>query len=255
MLGFGLVRKLIGKIISLAFTLAILGALLFFFSPGKMIRKGITSLGPKVTGTTVSLSDIGVSWLSGKGEIKGLNLGSPEGYKAESAVEIPVATIAVKPTSLFSDKIIIKSIEIEAPFITYEGNMSGSNLTRIQENIDAFIATIPQTPGGESKSGLTGGKKMQVDEVVIRNAKVKLALTVLGGRGADISLPEIRITNLGQGPEGITGAEVLKLVWNEVVKATSEKVAGPLGGFGKGALETGERILKGIGDMFKKGQK
>ncbi len=259
MLGFGLAKKVIGKIISLAFTLLILGALLYFLNPGKMIRKGITSMGPKVTGTTVSLSDIGVSWLSGKGEIKGLILGSPEGFKAESAMEIPVATIAVRPTSIFSDKIIIKSIEIEAPYITYEGNLSGSNLTKIQENIDAFIAKLPGQSGGaaspDSEPESTGGKKMQVDEVIIRNAKVKLALTVLGGRGASITLPEIRLTNLGQGPEGITGAEVLKAVWNEIVKATTEKVTGPLGGFGKGALETGEKILKGIGDMFKKGEK
>ena len=256
MLGFGLVTKLIGKLISLAFFLIVVGALLWFFSPAKMIRKGITSLGPKVTGTSIDISDIGVSWLSGKGDIKGLKLGNPEGYEAESAIEIPVATVAIRPTTVFSDKLVIRSIEIEGPFITYETKLAGSNLSKIQENIDAFIAKVKNVAGGssESKSDAPagGGRKLQVDEVIIRNAKVKLALTVLGGRGANITLSEIKLTGLGQGADGITGPEVLKAVWNEVVKRTTEKVTGLSGGIGESVLKTGESILKGVGDFFKK---
>lgn len=256
MLGFGLVTKLIGKVISFFVFIAIVAALLWIFSPAKMIRKGITSYGPKVTQTSIEISDIGVSWLSGKGDIKGLRLGNPEGYKAESAIEIPVASVAIRPTTIFSEKLVIKSIEIEGPFITYETGMSGSNLTKIQENIDEFVAKVKNVTGGGSKSdgneSPSGGKKLQVDEIVIRNAKVKLALTVLGGRGANITLSEIKLSGLGQGPEGITGPEVLKAVWNEVVKRTTEKVTGLSGGIGESVLKTGETILKGVGDLFKK---
>jgi hypothetical protein len=255
MFGFGLVTKLIGKLISLALFIIVVGALLWVFSPAKMIRKGVTSFGPKVTQTSIELSDIGVSWLSGKGDIKGLRLGNPEGYKADSAIEVPVATVAIKPTSIFSDKLVIKSIEIEGPFITYETKMSGSNLTKIQENIDEFVAKVKKVAGSSASTGAdapSGGKKLQVDEIIIRNAKVKLALTALGGRGANITLSEIKLTGLGQGPEGITGPEVLKAVWNEVVKRTTEKVTGIAGGIGEGVLKTGESILKGVSDLFKK---
>lgn len=253
MLGFGLARKLIGKIISLAVTVVIVGALLFVFSPGNVIKKGLASGGPKVTGTSLQVADASISWLTGKGEVKGLLLGSPEGFKAGSAVEIPVAVVAIRPTTVFSDKLVIKSIEVDTPFITYEGSLAGSNLTRIQENIAAFVDRLPKAGG--PATGASGGKKLQVDEIVIRNAKVKLALTVLGGRGANISLPEIRLTNLGQGPDGITGAEILKVVWDNLVKATTEKVAGPLGGFGTDVLNAGEKVLKGIGGLFNKDKK
>jgi len=255
MLGFGIMKKLIGKVISLVFLLVVVGVLLFIFSPAKMIRKGVTSYGPKVTGTSIELSEIDVSWFSGKGTIKGLNLGNPEGYKADSAVEIPVATIAIRPTTVFKKKLVIKSIELEAPHITYEGRMSGSNLSKIQENIDAFVQKVKGFTGQSGKDDdaqPSGGKKLQVDEIIIRNAKVKIALTVLGGKGANVTLPEIRLTNLGQGEEGVTGPEVLKAVWNAIVKATTEKVTGIAGGVGQGALKVGESILKGVGDMFKK---
>lgn len=256
MFGFGLFTKLIGKLVSLAFFLIVVGALLWIFSPAKMIRKGITSFGPKVTQTSIELSDIGVSWLSGKGDIKGLKLGNPEGYKAESAIEVPVATVAIKPTTIFSDKLVIRSIELEGPYITYETKLAGSNLTKIQENIDEFVAKVKNVAGGVAESAgddaPSGGKKLQVDEIIIRNAKVKLALTALGGRGANITLSEIKLSGLGQGPDGITGPEVLKAVWNEIVKRTTEKVTGVAGGIGEGVLKTGESILKGVSDLFKK---
>lgn len=256
MLGFGLLKNLIGKVVSLVAFIIVVGVLLWIFSPAKMIRKGITTFGPKVTQTSVELSDIGVSWLSGKGDIKGLKLGNPEGYKAESAVEVPVATVAIKPTTIFSEKLVVRSIHVEGPFITYETKLAGSNLTQIQENIDEFVAKFSSVTGGgaddKDKDAAGGGKKLQVDEIIIRNAKVKVALTALGGRGANITLSEIRLTNLGQGPEGVTGPEVLKAVWNEVVKRTTEKVTGVAGGIGEGVLKTGETILKGVGELFKK---
>ena len=250
-------KKLIGKIISLMILLVIVGAVLVIFSPAKMIRKGITAYGPKVTKTTIELSEIDVSWFSGRGTIKGLNLGNPEGYKADSAMEIPVATIAIRPTTVFKEKLVIKTIELEGPHITYEGQLSGSNLSKIQENIDEFVQKVKGLAGKsdeETEGQPSGGKKLQVDEIIVRNAKVKIALTVLGGKGANVTLPEIRLSGLGQGEEGVTGPEVLKAVWNAIVKATTEKVTGVAGGIGEGALKVGESILKGVGDMLKKDQ-
>jgi uncharacterized protein involved in outer membrane biogenesis len=255
MFGLGILRKVIGKVISLVFLLIIVAVVLTVFSPAKMIRKSVTSLGPKLTQTSVDLSDISISWLSGKGDVKGLVLGNPEGYEAATAIEIPVATIAIRPTSVFKDKLVIRSIEIESPHITYEGKLSGSNLNKIQENIKEFVGKIESYTKSdaakkEAPENPEAGKKLQVDEIVIRNAKVKLALTVLGGRGANITLPEIRMTNLGQGPEGISGPEVLDAVWDELVKRTGEKVTGIAGGMGEGVMDMGGRLLKGVGDML-----
>ncbi len=251
MLGFGLLKKMIGKVISLIVLLVIVGVLLVVLSPAKMIRKGVTAYGPKMTQTSIELSEIDVSWFSGKGTLKGVVIGNPEGYKADSAIEVPVATVAIRPTTMFKKKLVIKSIEMDGPFITYEGKLSGSNLNKIQENIDEFVDNIKGLTGKSGdESKPSGGKKLQVDEIVIRNAKVKLALTVLGGKGTSVNLPELRLTGLGQGEEGVTGPEVLKAVWNAVVKATTEKVTGIAGGIGEGAVRMGESILKGVGDLL-----
>lgn len=246
-------KKLIGKLVLLAVLLLVGGVVLFMLSPAKMIRKGITSYGPKVTKTSIEVSEIDLSFFSGRGTIKGLKIGNPEGYRSESAVVIPVATIAIRPTTLFKGKLVIRSIEIESPQITYEAKLGGSNLAQIQENIDEFVGKVKGLTGRSSEQKSTdkkpsGGKKIQVDEIVIRNAKVKIAFTLFGGKGANLILPEIRLTNLGQGEEGVTGPEVLKAVWIAIVKATTEKLAGIAGG----AVRVGGSILKGVGDILKR---
>jgi hypothetical protein len=72
-----------------------------------------------------------------------------------------------------------------------------------------------------------------------------------------VPLPEIRLTRLGEGPEGITPAELSKKVMSAILDATTKAVAenaGKLGEAGK-VLSTGatDQLKKtGIGDLFKK---
>jgi len=187
-----------------------------------VFKEGITKYAPKITGTEVTVSAVDVAWFSGRAQLKDLVIGNPDGFRAPTAVEIPDATVAVQARSVLRKKLVIHSIEIERPFITYERQLSGSNLTDIQANIESFVGRVKHHFGinGEPNPGPTGGKKLQVNELVIRGAKVKLALTMLGGRGAKVTLPDIRLENLGRDDEGMTGPELFDVVWKTVVKAT-----------------------------------
>ena len=53
-----------------------------------------------------------------------------------------------------------------------------------------------------------GRSVQQVDEFVISGAKLNVTASVLGGSSVTLPLPEIRLANLGQNPEGITAAEL-----------------------------------------------
>ena len=105
--------------------------------------------------------------------------------------------------------------------------------------------------------------QVQVDELTISNAKINLSMTILGGKSATVPLPDIKLTNLGQGADGVTPAEVIKVVLKEVMTKTTSAVGGFLSGAGKAvtdaaknvggaAADAAKGITKGIGDMFKK---
>jgi hypothetical protein len=88
-------------------------------------------------------------------------------------------------------------------------------------------------------------------------------LSVLGGKSATVPLPEIHLTNLGSGPDGITAGDLTAKILKEVLQAAipaAEKAVADLGkgatdllkNAGKGSTESVEKATKGIGELFKK---
>jgi propanediol dehydratase small subunit len=168
-----------------------------------------------------------------------------------------LADVSVKPGSVFSDKIVVRSIRVESPDITFEGNPMKNNLTKILDNVNA--ATGGETaPTAEAQAG----KKLQVDDFLITGAKVRV-----GANGPTLALPDIHLTGLGNGPEGITAADLTQRALSVLVRETLKVVASAATDIGKHAAEAGkelgkeagktvgegaEKVGKGIGDLFKK---
>ena len=189
----------------------------------KGVKHGIETVGPMLTKTTMTVEGVSLSPFSGAGSIKGLVVGNPEGFKTAQAIKLGQASMALDAGSIFSDKVVVKSIRIEGPEIMYETNLKTSNLGKILENVEQF--TGPDTKQEEAS------KKLQVDDFVISGGKINVSVTALGGQPITVPLPEVHLTGLGKGPEGITAAELTKLALDKVVKA---------------AMEAGEPALKDL---------
>lgn len=227
-------------------------------SIGSIIKKGVEAVGPEVAKVKMTLDGANLSIVGGHGTMTGLFIGNPEGYKTESAMKVGKAHLAIAPASLMSDKIVIRSIQLEAPEITIEGGLNDNNLTQIQKNIEAFIgspAAKAEPKSGEAGSGAT--KKLQVDEFVLTGAKVNVALNLLGGKPLSITIPEIRLSNLGQGPEGITAADLADKLTGKLIEAiapVAQKAAEDLLKQGTEALKKSatDAATKKLGDLFNK---
>lgn len=205
------------------------------------VRKGLEVAGPRVAGVETRVEAVRLSPFTGRGEATGLFVGNPEGFKAPAAIEVGRATISLKPTTVFSDKIIVRSVRLEAPVITLEGKLGGNNLSQIVENITETIGA-----GLESLSG--GPARLQVAELVIADARVKLGLTALGGKSVSVPLPEIRLEDLGAGPEGITVGELAREVLNGILREIPGAAAGAMGRLGQGAIDAVKSIGDRVGD-------
>ena len=74
-----------------------------------------------------------------------------------------------------------------------------------------------------------------------------------------VPLPEIHLTNLGQGPDGITPAELAEKILRAVVDATVKTVVANAGklpeagkALGTGAVDELKKAGSGVSDLFKK---
>jgi len=221
---------------------------------GKIVKAGVNAVGPKLTQTTLTVDAVDVSLLTGSATVKNLVVGNPAGYTAPNAISIGVTAVSVSPMSVLSDKIVIKSIRVEAADITLEGNPLGANnLKKLLDNVNAAAASL-QSPF-TSQSATTAapakpGKKLEVDDILITGAKVHFNGVTLP------TLPDIHLTDLGKGPDGITAAELTKEVLAQVTDETLKAVAKAATNLGKDAGKTVgagvNKITTGIGGLIKK---
>jgi hypothetical protein len=258
-----IVRALIALVVLVILAVVAVGLLL-----DKAIKTGVETVGPKVTKVDIKLDSVGLSLLSGGGSIKGLVVGNPTGYKTASAINVGEASLSLVPKSLLADKIIVKSIKIQGPEITYETNLKESNLSKIVANMQEVTGggqkepTKPQQPA-PSKEGKPG-KKLQVDEVVITGGKIHVAVTALAGGSATVPLPDIHLQDLGTGPDGITPEDLTVKILGAIEQGTVKAAAGAVADIAKGAVYIAkdvagnassnavQSVTKGIGGLFKK---
>lgn len=229
-----------------------------------IVKGAVEKVGPAVTKVDVTLDRAEVSVLNGHGALHGFALGNPEGYPSPTSVQFNLASLALQPSSLLSDKIVIRHVRCDAPVITLEGSLSSNNLKALLDGMDTGESepeAAPEEPASDESSEASS-RKLQVDEFTLTGAKLVVNLEELGDEPKTLALPDIRLTDLGTGPEGITAEELTSLVLTRVAQAAVQIVienAGDLDQIGEAVLKqmdsSGNKdaanAVRGLMDMFK----
>jgi uncharacterized protein involved in outer membrane biogenesis len=215
----------------------------------KIVKTSVETVGPKIVQVPIKLDAVHLSILTGSAKIEGLVVGNPQGYKTPDAISVGLASVSVKPLTILSDKIVVRSIEVRNPEITFEGNPFGkNNLIQIRDNISAPPKESPK-PSTTAAPAAKPAKKIEVDDFLITGAKVHF-------NGITLPLPDIHLTDLGKSENGITAADLTKRVLDAITSATVKAVAKGATDVGKGAENLGkqgvDKLKKGIGGLFGK---
>jgi hypothetical protein len=221
---------------------------------GPIVKKGIEVVGPKITQVAITVDAVDLSLLTGSAKLKGLVVGNPEGYKTTNAISIGTVAVGVDPFSVLSDKIVVRSIHVESPEITFEGGLSGNNLSKIMDNVNGTAQT-----GGPVSTNSAGkpkpAKKIEVDDFLITGAKVHGTIVLFGGKEVTLpalSIPEIHLTDLGKGSDGLTPTELTRAVLSAITSATTKAVASAATDIGKDLGNVGQNAGKVAGDSVNK---
>jgi hypothetical protein len=205
-----------------------------------LLVTAVETFGPRITDTEVRLADADVSPLSGAGELEGLFVGNPQGFKTDGLMRVGSVSIVVDTGSLTSDTVLIKKVEVLDPELTYEVQGGTSNIKALQRNIRRNAGS------GETASGDSGGKKVIIEDFVMRGGTVHLALGDLGGAGTTVSLPEIHLTDIGRDSGGATPAEAVGQIFNSVTGTVVPAVTKSVNMMGEGVKQGAETLQKGV---------
>lgn len=229
---------MIKKILLILVLLAVAAVAAIYFlgsaALNKGIKHGVETVGPQVTETPVTLADVNISVLSGKGTLKNLNVGNPDGFMSENIFALGQIDIEVDTGTVFSDKIIINKIHIRKPEISYEKKLGGSNVKTLLDSIERFTGPKSDKPVEDAPVADAGVKK----QVVIKQLIIEDGLVFVGalGIGQQVILPRIEMNNIGEGGSNATIADVLDIVLSKVLASIGPAIA-----------DAGE-LLKGAGD-------
>jgi hypothetical protein len=232
-----------------------------------IVKKGVEVVGPQITKVSVNVDAIHIGLFTGSASVKGLVVGNPDGYKEAQAISVGLAEVGVNPFSILTDKIVVRSVRVESPEITFEGGLGGNNLSKIMDNVNGVAKAGGPPAANTNVTATTGqkpGKKIEVDDFLITGAKVHGTLVLFAGKQVTIpsvTLPDIHLTNLGKGSDGLTPTDLTHAVLKAIITATVKAVSDTTLSLGNGGENLGkeagktagdnvDKIKKGLGGLF-----
>src|ERR1051326_4609409 len=128
-------KKWIIRVAVILVVVVVAVVVLLFTNLNSIVKGGVEKVGPQITKTELRLAKANISPLSGSGQLTGLLVGNPEGYKTESAIKVGDVKVVLKMASVMRDTVEIESVNIQAPEITFDGGLGDNNLSKILDNV------------------------------------------------------------------------------------------------------------------------
>jgi hypothetical protein len=215
----------IGAVIAILVIIVVVG----ISKLGPIVKMAVNTYGPQITDTELKVEDVGISIFSAEAKLKKFFLGNPKGFKSAGAMKVGSVYVNVDEGSLTKDTIIINKIEVIGPEITYEKKGKTDNFKAILSNVQK---NVPKSKSSKKQSEPQGqGKQLIINNFILKDGKVNMALEmpggVLGDQSLSAELPDIHLKDIGKEKGGASPAEVAREIFAALyAKITSANVLG-----------------------------
>ena len=163
-----------------------------------------------------------LSLLGGELKIVELTVANPEGFSDRRLMQSGRFELHLRPASVFTDTIELRRFELDGLEINIEQRLAGSNVGKVIDNLKRLASDdAPAESEGE-------GKKIKVARISIKNvvANFYLLPDLAPGGPLTVKLPEIELTDVASGDEGVTVSELVSRLMTAILAAVFEKSEG-----------------------------
>ena len=180
-------------------------------------KTGVEKGGTYALGVETSVDELSLSLLRGKLMMKGLKINNPPDFTSDHLMRSGRFDLELVPTSVLGETIELKKFELDGLDVNIEQKITGSNISTILENLKRF-----DTGEGEETEAKTGGKKIKVDRIVIRNVVVHFhLLPELSPTGpVTVEIPQIELTEVtSDNASGVVVGELVRKIIPAIIEA------------------------------------
>ena len=182
------------------------------------IARTMEDVGSRMTGTRVRVSSVHVSLRTGKGTVRLVEVSNPSGYPSGDALSFGRISLQVKLASLRSDPLVLDSLVVDDPHVTYQLASTGkANLDAIRDALQRF--SPPSSSGGSASQ-----RRLLIRDVRISGGRIDVDATPFGGQKQAVDIAPIRMSNVG-GPNGSSPEAVGQQIMMAVQRSVTQQVA------------------------------
>jgi len=212
-----------------------------------IVETAITKYGSQILGTDVHVGSVDISLKSGRGTIRDIRVGNPDGFGSGNAFQLDELTLDVQVASLNKDPIVIEEIDITGPEANVVFNSKAeSNLGTIKKNVDDYQVSSKGHTTTKGDSGYE--KRFLIRSFRFEQGEVKADATELGQGTVEADLPPVRLNDLG-GPNGAPPDAIGKAVAQAFLGAVMGAVGDELADRAKG--EAKDEAVKALDKLLK----
>lgn len=175
-------------------------------------RMLIEDLGPRVTGSDVTVETIDLSILRGGGSIVNLAIANPAGFEAQALLRTKMAQVALDFGSVFGSPVVIQQLLADEVLMTFEPGAERSNLDLLLDRVEKIPS---QNPAGHDTMLVI--ERFEVSRVVVQSPDGSVLL----------ELPDVVLEGVGDATDGTTAtlarAQVLRHVLTTVIDGLRQK--------------------------------
>ena len=198
------------KVILVLVVLVAAGLYWFLSSLDGIVKEQIEVVGSELTGVPVAVESVKLDLKNGAGQIAGLSVGNPDGYRSSNAFQMNQLRLGIDLKSLAGEPIILNELVIDAPLVNLEIKGNSSNLKDIADAIKGNA--------GPAEEKTAAGESGKPPLIVIRRLLIKGVTFALTGssKASSGTLPTIELSDIG-GSEGTTPARIAALIFTKLI--------------------------------------
>jgi len=238
--------RTLAQILVVILLLAIAAVIVILLNLNRLVKAGVEKGGSAVLGVPVSLERASVSLLKQSIDLRGLNIGSPEGFSAPQMFQLSRLHASAELSSLRSKEIVIREVVLEGVEVTLERAKGKTNWGVLQER-------LKKQPAPEQEKEQ---KRIRIDRIVFTNGRIKVVGIPLVGK-TSIPLPGLEIKDLRSAEgKGAMAQQVLAAVVESLYKAVLSAVENvipteQIGKTSQEALSAGQEAVSGAAGAVK----
>ena len=222
-----------------------------------IIKAVIEKVGSDVAKTEVTVSSVEFTLQEGRGVIRGLKIANPPGYQSSHAFAMNEVAVQIEPGSLSGPVIVINEVTIDGATLVAEQKGLGTNLKELLDGMNAGAEPAQPAPADTAPAGEE--VHLMMEAFNFTGTEASLVTSQWGERS--LSVPDIKMTNIGDKETGLTPVQLANRMVKNVLKQVEKAVAKELEKLAKDAAqealesklsEKEKKQLEGVKSLFKK---